>query len=554
MRKIVLLLFPFLIIFGCRKIDYTLADVETYVADYPDSAFQVLNSIPREDLCSARQRADHAILMSMALDKLHYHFENDSIISPAVAYYANSSRNKTKRMLTSYYQGVVLKQTNQLQDAAVCFLQAEELARELKDFFYMGLSERSLNYIYSALYNEARSEDYSIKAYDSFCKAGKKKHARWVLRNLALVYNNQTDLVRSDSVFRVVFRLAINENDPVLYSQLLRAYTSVLVNANTHDKYFAAVDTFHRYQQTSSAIIDQRLACDMAVAFDYVGQRDSSQIYLEEAKSRTQTKIDSALLAFSMERIYENRRLYKEAYEHLKTATSLQNSIVNESLKQSLDNALLQHVSSKKDLAVQKAKASRFALLLILLLSLIVITCLVYLILLAVRHVREAALREERYRQQLREVKDEIVLLSNRLEQASSADNPLFKLRISGFDRLVETYRQSKDTPLRIDDIAFEIEEYISDVRKRKKAFHEIEAAVNASRDSVLIKVKEEVPSLTNEEYQLFVLCCAGFSSSFMSLVFQVPLNMIYDRRYKLKRKLARSGAVSADYFVSLIG
>ena len=87
--KHLLYILPVIILTSCTAIDVrrTLNDVETYIAERPDSALSVLESIDTTSLTTKGLRAHHALLHAMALDKNYIDVTDDSLALTAVNYF-----------------------------------------------------------------------------------------------------------------------------------------------------------------------------------------------------------------------------------------------------------------------------------------------------------------------------------------------------------------------------------------------------------------------------------------------------------------------------------
>ena len=55
--------------------------VESFIEERPDSALAVLEQINKEELSSKEEKAKHALLLSIALDKNYIDLTTDSIIN-----------------------------------------------------------------------------------------------------------------------------------------------------------------------------------------------------------------------------------------------------------------------------------------------------------------------------------------------------------------------------------------------------------------------------------------------------------------------------------------
>ena len=105
MRKFIYLIVIALSILACTAsegIGQQMNDVESIIEDDPGKALEMLRAIAPEELGSGRNRARHALLHSMALDKNYIDLTTDSIIAPAVAYFRRHG-SADERMKTQYY-------------------------------------------------------------------------------------------------------------------------------------------------------------------------------------------------------------------------------------------------------------------------------------------------------------------------------------------------------------------------------------------------------------------------------------------------------------------
>lgn len=66
---------------SCREVarHNQLKDLWTYIDSAPDSALQVLEAMPSEHFLLPRDRADYALLKSIALDKNYIDLTDDSL-------------------------------------------------------------------------------------------------------------------------------------------------------------------------------------------------------------------------------------------------------------------------------------------------------------------------------------------------------------------------------------------------------------------------------------------------------------------------------------------
>lgn len=92
-----------------------LQEVETYIETHADSALLVLQNIRPEDLANQEEKAKHALLLSMAMDKSYIDRTDFEVLQPAIDYYQNHG-TATDKLRTFYYEGRIY--TNQGNNAS----------------------------------------------------------------------------------------------------------------------------------------------------------------------------------------------------------------------------------------------------------------------------------------------------------------------------------------------------------------------------------------------------------------------------------------------------
>ena len=92
---------------SCKNIsdiDSTLDDISEYMEERPDSALSVLQNMDPSQLANKKQKAKHALLLSIALDKNYIDTTNFNVLQPAIDYYLKHG-TPTEKLRTYYYMG-----------------------------------------------------------------------------------------------------------------------------------------------------------------------------------------------------------------------------------------------------------------------------------------------------------------------------------------------------------------------------------------------------------------------------------------------------------------
>lgn len=127
-----------------------LHDVETYLGTHADSALVVLQNIASNDLISQEEKAKHALLLSMALDKNFIDRTDFEVLQPAIDYYYDKG-TPDEKLRTYYYQGRIYQNKGEKDLSMQTFIEARELEGKITDTLtYANLLVAQGTYLYSS--------------------------------------------------------------------------------------------------------------------------------------------------------------------------------------------------------------------------------------------------------------------------------------------------------------------------------------------------------------------------------------------------------------------
>lgn len=140
----------------------TLSQMESYIEERPDSALAVLKQMNASELSGKEEKAKHALLYSMALDKNVIDKTDFEVLQPAIDYFENNGGSATDKMRTYYYQGRIYQ--NQGNDALAmeCFVSALSEGKESDD----KLTKARILFTQGGIYNKVFEWDKCISTYN----------------------------------------------------------------------------------------------------------------------------------------------------------------------------------------------------------------------------------------------------------------------------------------------------------------------------------------------------------------------------------------------------
>ncbi|MBO5820374.1 MAG: hypothetical protein J6R02_02135, partial [Alistipes sp.] len=140
----------------------TITDMERIIEERPDSVLNVLQSIDTDELASKEERAKHAVLLSMALDKNVIDKTSFEVLQPAIDYYEDNG-SATDKLRTYYYQGRIYQNAGNNSLAMKAFVNAISEGEKSDDM----LTKARVYFAQATIY-------YSLNEFEQFIETNKK--------------------------------------------------------------------------------------------------------------------------------------------------------------------------------------------------------------------------------------------------------------------------------------------------------------------------------------------------------------------------------------------
>ena len=129
----------------------TLVQVESYIEESPDSALEVLQGMDKGELSGMEEKAKHALLLSMAMDKNYIDRTDFDVLQPAIDYYKDNG-TPTDKLRTYYYQGRICQNMGNDAAAMESFVKAISEGEESDDILTKARIYFNRGSIYYSLY------------------------------------------------------------------------------------------------------------------------------------------------------------------------------------------------------------------------------------------------------------------------------------------------------------------------------------------------------------------------------------------------------------------
>ncbi len=488
----------------------------------PDSALQMLQGIDTTALGNSEEmRALYALLMSQALESNDINVDNDSLISIAVNYYADSD-DTYHRMKAHLYQGIVKYYAQNYPASLIACLEAKADAEALNDKYWLGRVARGLVVVFNHTYNNAEELRYSQMAYDCFKETDRADLYRWAIYELALSYHNISYYDNSVEFATQALDEAIEHND----SSLARASIRQLGKSNfamlNYDEALKAYK--HLCAEYTVSIEDSAF---LALSYQRCGDTKNANEIFSAISSYS-----GGIISWAQCEILMAEKDTVRAFGALNNLYKKQNATLMSVIRQNMNGVISDYYHSKGKIKEAELQASRLTSLIIILISIIVVgiaVCLWY-----IQHKK--AQQHKKIASNLRDFLD---IKEQECSQAEQTIRNLLHNKFKELDRLCQLYDSTGNNKMLKPQILKEAERLLAGLSLNGSTIAELESEVNLCSSNLMHDLRNDLPDMKEEDYKLYLYTLLGFSSAAISLLLNVnDVTKIYSRKKRLKIKI----------------
>ena len=214
----------------------TLSQVESYIEERPDSALVVLEQINTSELSCKEEKAKHALLYSMALDKNFVDKTDFEVLQPAIDYYEDNG-SATDKLRTYYYQGRIFQNKGNDALAMESFVNAIEEGENSNDI----LTAARTYFAQSKIY-------YSLYEWDSFIESNKSAANLFQEAGVLNSYAN--------CLIRIINGYTLKEDpeNALLYIEECKRFLSTISSSRLGDFYSSYLTYLIKYGEEQEII------------------------------------------------------------------------------------------------------------------------------------------------------------------------------------------------------------------------------------------------------------------------------------------------------------
>ena len=516
-----------------------ISHAESIYLDMPDSAQKILSTISNREISTKSLRARHALLLTYCNDKCYIDTTSDSLIRVAVDFY-ESRHDRRHLMVAQYLLGRVYFESNEYSRAMFEFLKTEDLAKREQNHLYLGLSYRAMADIFDRSYNGVDALEYGKLAHKHFALHGNNVYTDWALADLGRLYHNANEYTQAIKILSDVMAMAQESGNTVLYVEATR---------NIASSYFA-IDSLNTCIELYERVLEIRPAGMHSNDYMLLGSAYATTGNIskaEECIGNIENNLENQHLLYN---IYQAKKEYKKALEHLVQSFDRHTELYKALITESSSNTALTHFRNKAELNKERLKHLYLYIAII-----VVVLCAIIVICIITIRYRHKLLQQEIEENMAMVVELQNRLMSNEglLHDQQTVIGQLFSSHYDTFNRLSSAYYECHGMQNEKQKIHNEVVGLINSIATDGKAIKEMESFVDRYKDNVMTKFGEAFPNLDNSDKRLFMYLVLGFSSRAISIFMNEKIEVVYNRKSRLKQKISRSDSQYKEMFTSLI-
>lgn len=436
------------------------------------------------------------------------------------------------------YQGNIRRERlNDNNKAIISYLQAYQIATELDDKFWIGMTARGIADVYGDSFKGKDDVKYSQIAYSNMKESGKQQYIDYALLDLAEAYHTARD-----------------------YEKAVKLENDVLDSARVHqDSYleYCALKTralsCYSWRKMDKSVKDYEKVCQSPFA----NKMDSTYLamtYAEVGNIEDAYRIKNSITnmdPFFKNGIYYRVYRFQKDYEKALHYAELLDIADQERLTKRIDNNISSSVISHFELMDEN---NRLQLSLRKWQFIISVSAALIILVISGWIIRNLVLR-------LRKNTSEKLVLADQLEstlkengKSKEALQKILSTRYSLLQELCELVVTSTDSKTAQKKIVNAVTNLIETLSISGDKINELEKEMDNTHGNVCSNFKADFPNLKDIDYRLFLYSMMGLStSSMMLLLKETKIEAVYSRKKRLKARIKGSDSPRKEEYLSAI-
>ncbi|WP_289757932.1 hypothetical protein [uncultured Duncaniella sp.] len=525
---------------GSTETARQLKEIEDYMYAHPDTRLDDLMDIDSAILSRTADRMLYEVLLTQAIDKAHGSLATrDSVMQVATDWFTGRSDTR-HALLANYFLGRVKFEKEDYPESLVAMFKAHDLAKELDDKFWIGMSARGIADVYNNRYNTGDGVHYSEIELENLRLAGRQPYINYAMLDLANTYCNNRDYEKTYEICRQLTDSANKYSDTYLYSE---AQKTIAVTLMTETKFEKSIPYMQSAAETG--LLSTKDSAFLAFALGKIGKNKDAVAILNNINNND-------VNYWLKYEINDNLGNTDSAFNYLKKEYENLNAQFRERISLDLSSTLANYYEMSRHLKEKKLKTSQiFNYLLVTIIALIIVIGA----LIVNRYYKAYEYKIERNMAIAQSLRETLAIKKSEYDIARTAIREKMRNEFSILDELCQKVYESENPTAARKRVSAVVTDLIEQLSGDKKKIENLERMVDRNCDNVISDFKTDFPNLKNADYNLFLYSILGFSINSISLFLkEEKLTSVYERKRRLKDKIKKLEPIKRDKYLNVLG
>lgn len=497
-----------------------LNHVESVIEAHSDSALTLLRGVNKASLGSDKEKAQYALLMSMALDKNYIDTTTFDVLQPAIDYYLDNG-NPDDRLKTLYYQGRIYQNKGDRDNARNTFAKALDNTHGVKDSLCIARTLVAQAGLYFDLYDFESYTNFHLRAAKIYKNYSYKDYELDCLLN---ALNGADDKALADSILNLCASFSSLDE---AQQQKFNGYKMSYLNRHGTKKELSEIV---RKQRAYSYDVNGLL--NLALAYNKLSDNAKAKQLLDDVHDsgvNFDTLKYQAILITVLRDLGDYKQAFLNYWDFSHKTDSIHSILIEQNQRSIEEKHDLELKAQEKER--QKSQIIWCSISIVLLLCIIILAYSLYVKRIKTEHTNDLL--------KIRNLQDSLFERDRRQEAMSNKIGGLFSTRFKLLDGLASSYFECRETGQEQKRIYSEVKNSLSDFSSDATT-QELIDVVNGYKNGLMDNFKSDYPKLSASQYRLALYLFCGFSLPSISIFIGSDLRNLYVYKSRLKSVIAK--------------
>lgn len=470
------------------------------------------------------------------------------LLQPDSALVLLNSVQSQEPFLFFYHLGRIYYNQTDYPNAIIAFTKAEELVKNTDDNLTIGKLYSHIGFINRVVNNFSKSLVAYHKAYEYYSRTDSTSYKIAVGINIGQVYCEMRQYELAEKYLMDGIEQAYKIGNYTLLNSAVELFRQLCWLTENVESLKMIMSSEYKAVSKESIYND-----DTILYSDVLTQK---MLNAKEHKNRWSAiaiNKDSSLVAFRDYHIHTSYNDYlAKVGIYDTTGNRVLDTTMRSSLQQPIVNAQNEYFKEQNEIKALKLKYNKQ----LLIASTAILLLIIALILLVSRQIITSKNQEINKYIDIAQTLESSLFEQKRDMQSVVTDmnkeiNGLFVKQFDLLDKLCSTYYDTIDIKKEKEHLFMLIKSEIGKLQKDKRSIMQLEEIVNKYKNNIMTITRESLPELSEHDLQLLCFMYAGFSAKAISVFTADSVTSIYNKKSRLKARLAQSDLKNKDILLA---